>query len=359
MPLELNQPVTKITTPQLGANAVVWSLEIPHNVNLGSVLVQLGVTVSATGVATKSVPTPQQACSLVTVLANGTPERTRQLNQIFGATGLNALNDKNNSGTVQYFQAGAAVTAVVTGITYGALPVLIGSIQDVAIQAALANNTATTAVFGLPFLFSEDYRKSYKASLAMALPTGISANGTTITSNIGGVIFQFAMQPVTGAAGTFSAATIAANIEYDNNFFVPSAAVPRVRMSKEKQLFKTVSVAGDLEMADLIPNVAGEMLQIVSLLTVANTISKVVIKQGQGNIIRTLTWADNLLSLRKAGVNVDAIPANRFDIIFDRNDDPTTGLAMDPNNELSIIATFVGGNVETTTILTSIYGPLD
>jgi len=45
MPLELNQPVTKITTPQLGANAVVWSLEIPHNVNLGSVLVQLGVTV--------------------------------------------------------------------------------------------------------------------------------------------------------------------------------------------------------------------------------------------------------------------------------------------------------------------------
>jgi len=356
MPLEFNQPVTKITNPALGAAPVVWSMEMPQNINLGCLLVQLAVTFSATGIASKSVPTLAAALSQVVILANGSPERTRTPNQLFGAVGLNALNDRNNGGTVQYFQGGVPVTAVVNLVSYGALPVLMGSAADLAIQAALANNTATTAVFGLPFAFSEDFRKSYKAALAMALPTAFGANGKA-TGNIGGVVFQFTMQPVTGVAGTFASATLAGNVEYDNSLAIPGTVV---RLSKEKQLFKAYPGIGDIEVADLVNNVAGEMLQVISLLTVTDPISKVVVKQGN-TLIRTLTWEDNLLSLRKCGVNVDAIPRNRFDIVFDRSDDPTTGLPMDPNNQLSIVATVTAqnDNPRTITILTSIYGNLE
>ncbi len=356
MPLELNQPVVKIVNPNLNANnSVDWTLEIPENVNLGAVLLQLSVTRTATGAATKSVPKMEDAASLATFLVNGSPQRTRKLQELFGAQGLNALDEKSLAGTVQYFQAGAAVTAAVNGIVYGALPVLIGSTADVAIQAALANNTATTAVFGLPFLFAEDFRKSYIAAAKMALPTAFGSNGKVV-GNIGGVILKLTMNTVTGVAGTFSAATIAANVEYDKTLAVPGSVV---RLSKEKRLPKQYAGAGDIEVADGINNVQGEMLQSVSLATEADAITKVVVKQGE-TIIRTMTWEDNLVSLRKAGINVDAIPRNRFDIIFDRNDDPTTGLPMDPNNTLSILATLATANdaSKTITVLPKIYGPI-
>ena len=359
MPLEFNQPITKLTTPALGVAGILWSMELPQNINLGSLLLQLSVTKSATGTSTKSVPAPKDAVSLVTMLVNGTPQRTRALDELFGAQGLNALDEKNNGGTVQYFQAGAAITAALNGITYGAQPVLIGSAADVAIQAALANNTATTAVFALPFIFAEDYRKSYTAAAGGALPTGVSADGKTVTGNIGGVVFQFTMQPVTGVAGTFSAAVISANVEYDNALFVPTAIQPQVRLAKDKRLFKQYTASGDIEVADQIQNKAGEMLQMVSLVTPSpDTITKVVVKQGN-QIIRTLTAADNLLSLRKCGINVDASPVTRFDIVFDRSDDPRTGLLLDPNAELSIVATLSTGGSGTITILPRIYGPVE
>lgn len=356
MPLELNQPVTKITNPALGAEAVDWSLEMPANIMLGALLVQLSVTVSATGAATKSVPTLSTGCSLVTMLINGTPNKTRALTEIFGVSGgINATNDPNAAGTVQYFQGGNAVTAAVAGITYGAKPVPIGSEADIAIKAALANDTATTAVFGLPFMLAEDFRKSYRASVAMALPTAFGKNGRA-TGNLGGVVFQFKMKPVTGAAGTFSAATIAANVEYDNSL---AAEGTQIRLLKEKRFFKEYAV-GDIELADQIKNVNGESLQYVGLLTAADKITKVVVKQGNA-VLRTLTWEDNLLSLRKAGINVDAIPRNLFLIAWDRNDDPTTGLEMDAANELSIVATFAtaADAPKTVTILTGIYGAVE
>jgi hypothetical protein len=356
MPLGLNQPVVKLVTPTLGAQSVSWTMEMPQNIRLGTLQLQLTVTKSATGIATKSIPAPSDAMSGAQVLINGTPHITRTLGQLFGRQGTSALNGKELAGTVQYFQAGIAITAAVNGITYGALPVLLGSEADIAIQGALATNTATVAVFGLPFMFSEDYRKSYAASAAMALPTAFGANGV-VSGNIGGVVFQFAMQPVTGVAGTFASASIAGNVEYDNALAVTGSTV---RMAKMKQLFETYTAVGDKEVAAQIKNVAGEYAQEISLLTVSDPITKVVIKQGN-TLVRTMTWEDNLLSLRKCGVNVDAIPRNRFDIIFDRNDDPTNGLPMDPNKELSIVATIgaVNDPGETITVLTTIYGALE
>ena len=142
MPLEFNRPITKIVNPALDTQqAVDWTLEIPQNVNIGALLVQLSATVLAAADGSKSIPTLNTPCSLVTMEINGTPHMSRRLSEIFGLNGgINATNDANIAGTVQYFQGGNAVTAAVNGITYGAKPVTIGGAADVAIQAALANN---------------------------------------------------------------------------------------------------------------------------------------------------------------------------------------------------------------------------
>ena len=362
MPLEFNTPVTKLVSPNLSAALpVIWTAEMPANLNLGKLLVQTAITKLATGAATKSIPSIADAYASFTWKINGTPQRTRLPLELFGAAGLNAVDDKSGGGTVQYFQAGAAITAVVNGVTYGNTPVLIGSVFDLAIQAALANNTTTVAVFGLPFLFSQDFRKSYKASLAMALPTAFGDANGKVTGNIGGVVLEMAMNPMPGGAGQFSAVTFAANLEYDNTL---AAQGVTVRLLKEKRLFKAYNAVGDIEVADQIKNVAGESVQYVLVSCNGDAITKVVVKQGNG-LVRVQTWEDNILSLRTAGVNVDNITRNLFPIIWDRTDDPTTGLPMNPNSELSIIVSLglaAGQNAlvgNTLTLLTGIYGAVE
>lgn len=362
MPLDKNQPVTKIVNPAVpAAGTIAWTLEMPQNINLGALLMQLTVTKSATGQATKTIPVVSDAVSLFQWKFNGTPQRARTYAELFGQSGLNGMNDKSLVGTVQYFQAGAAITAVLNGITYGNAPVLIGSAADIAIQGALANNTITVAVFGLPFLFSEDFRKSYKAALAMAVPTAFGDAQGRVTGNVGGAILELTMAAQPGGVNTVTNVTVAGNVEYDDTL---AAAGSTIRLLKEKRLTKQYNGAGDVEMAEDIKNKAGEALQYVLLSATTDYITKVVVKQGD-SIKRNFTWEDNILSLRKAGVNVDGITRSMFPIIWDRTDDPTTGLPMDPNKELSIVATIgvaagQGGIVGTTMqIDTGIYGALE
>jgi hypothetical protein len=276
----------KIVTPTLqAASSVPWTAEMPQNINIGALLTQFSVTRAATGTSSKSIPLVSDCFQLSTWLINGAPHRTSLANELFGRQGLNALDDAANAGTVQYFQGGNAVTAVVNGITWGALPVLLGSEADVAIQAALANNTDTTAVFGLPFVFAEDFRKSYKAALAMALPTAFGDGKGNVTGNLGGVVLRLDMNPMPGGAGNVTSVAFSANVEYDN---VLAQQGTTVRLLKKKRLSKQYAAAGDIEVADQIKNVAGESTQYISLLTAADPITKVVIKQGN-TLIRTMT----------------------------------------------------------------------
>ena len=358
MPLNLNQPVTKLNTPAVSAaQDVVWTMEMPHNIRLGAFLQQVTITKLATGGATKSVPALSDVIRNFFWEINGTPNRTYLPEEAFGLTGDFAVDDDSLGGTVQYFQAAAAVTAAVDGITYGALPVPIGSAADVAIKAALANNTDTVAVFGLPHAFAQDFRKSYAAGLAMCLPTGFSDKSGAIVGNLGGVILKMTVKPVAGGAGNVSAIAISGNVEYDEAT-VPAGA--QVRLLKMKRLSKQYAAAGDIEVADQIKNVAGEAVQFVYLETAADPITKVIIKQGN-KILQTLTWEDALLSLRKCGINMAAMKRNRFPIIFDRTDDPTTGLGMNPNAEISIMATLATANDggKTIVINTGIYGAVE
>ena len=169
------------------------------------------------------------------------------------------------------------------------------------------------------------------------------------------------MNPMPAGAGQFSAVGFAANLEYDNTLASQGSAV---RLLKEKRLAKGYNAVGDIEVADQIKNVAGEALQFVLLSANGDYIPKIVIKQGT-NIKRTLTWEDNLISLRTSGVNVDGIDRTMFPIVWDRTDDPTTGLQMDPNQELSIVATvgLAQGQVAlvgtTLQINTGIYGAVE
>ena len=161
---------------------------------------------------------------------------------------------------------------------------------------------------------------------------------------------------MTGAANAVTAAAISGNVEYDNTLAAPGTVI---RLSKEYTLNEDYA-AGDIEVAKQIDNRAGEMLQVVLLKTAADAISKVVIKQGQ-TLVRTVTWEENIASLRRCGVHVTNIGRNQFPIVFDRKDDPTTGLPMLPNAKLSIVATCAtaNDNPATVKVLTSVYGPKD
>jgi hypothetical protein len=360
MPLDFDMPVVDLTTPALNAlNPVTWSLRMPDLIFVGALTLNLIVTKSATGAATKTVPLPSDAVTNSQWLINGTPQRTRLFQDLFGRSGLNALNDAELSGTVQYKQGAGWITADLDGVTVGNEPVLIGSPEDIAIKAALANNTATTAYFALPFIFSEDFRKSYAAALKMGLPTGFGSlqGGAWVASgNIGGLVMQLQMCQLTGAVNAVTAAAISANVEYDNTLAAPGTVI---RLSKEYTLNEDYA-AGDIEVARQIENKAGEMLQLVLLKTAADAITRVVVKQGQ-TLVRTMTWEENIASLRRCGVNVAGVGHNQFPIIWDRKDDPTTGLPMLPNAKLSIVATFAtaNDNPATVKVLTSVYGPKD
>src|ERR1035437_10307663 len=43
MPLDLNQPVVKLNTPSIAAGAAAWTMEMPHNINLGCLLQQVKI----------------------------------------------------------------------------------------------------------------------------------------------------------------------------------------------------------------------------------------------------------------------------------------------------------------------------
>jgi hypothetical protein len=330
------------------------SFDVIANKCLSSVIVTASVTVLATGAATKSIPTPAMGISQARFVIGATPQRMRNTSTQFGRQGLSALNDPKDAGEVQYFQAGAVVTAAVNGITFGATPVLLGSAADLAIQAALANNTDTTAVFRLPYLFAEDFRKDVLFAEIMALPVAYGDANGNVTGTIGPVFFQLDIPALSNAAGGVSAVAISASEVFDERL-LNAGVVPK--LLKEK-IYQDTYATGDVELADQFTNT--DRLQRVSFLTVSDPITKFVVKQGQ-RIIRQSTWEENLAALRSADFNVDAIPRNRLDIEFDVNDDPSGSLPILPNQKLSIVCTF-GSSADANkqvTILPSFYGPVE
>lgn len=338
-PFKFVEPVNKING--VGANSLA-TIEFPPRKRINTVHVEATVTKAAAGAGLFSIPLVSDICGQMQFKVGGKPQRTRLASDLFGATGLNALCDVNAGGTVVYTQVGNA--------TLSTKPVLIGSAADAAQQALLTANLATTAVFELPILFAEPYRKEYDKTEALALVTGF-ADG----SGIGLVTLEIAIPNNAAATPAFSGHNIKAFYEYDD-LVAPVGA--RVLLVKEYRHGVQYSAAGDIEVASQLYLRDGLMR--VNLLTTADYISRVVVKQGQ-RVLRDIYHVRSQALLTLRDYNPAAMINNRFDIEFDFNDDPNSTPVMDPNLPLSIVATLDTANDATKNIavLSSYYGPLD
>ena len=329
-----HEPVTKISAVVMGKPV---TLEFSKQKRICTVLLKPTVTKAAVA-GVRSVPQPADAFGEMRFNIDGTTNRKRTAAQLFGATGLNALNQAGNGGTVVYTQAGNATLSVV--------PVVIGSADDLAQQALLTINTITVAQFQLPIVFCEDFRKTILGGERFGLVTGFD-NG----KNVGPVILEI---DVANNANITSVA-VDASYEYDE---VVAKAGSTIYLSKEKIFNKQYAAAGDIEVGDQLSIPNGEALQRLSLLTAADRITKVVVKQGN-RILRNISDTDNQAYNRKAGLNGGAFVSNRFDIEFDINDDETSAVSVDGNQEISVVVTLATANdaVKNITLLPSYYGP--
>lgn len=318
------EPITQISALNLGKPL---TFTLPLGKNICYIIATMQVAASATGAATKTIPRPSWGAAECRFKL-GNVNRTRTAAQLFGVRGLNALNSVFTAGTVQYSQAGAVITVAYNGVTIGNEPVLIDSAEDFALQAALANNTATVGTFWLPFVFAEDWRNSpIWSGEGMALPTGFD-NGTVL----GTPYLEIDIPAATGVAGTMTAVTAAGSLIYTEN---TAKAGSVVKFSKEK-IHQKVYAAGQIELGDQFNQ--KDILQRFSLLTASDKITSVVVKKGS-RIIRQVTFAENHLACFVSQVNGRAAVANRFDVELDLNDDPTTALLLgDLTQPLSVFS---------------------
>ena len=333
-PVKFKGPLTNINGQFAAGNLI--TVQLPPVLRGAAVNFECTCTKAALGVGVTGYPVLSDFATLAQFKVGGNPVRTRYFSELWGGTGLAALADINSGGTVVYSQAGNGNLSIV--------PVLIGSAADAAQRALLTANTATTAVFRLPWQFSEPFRKEYTMTEALAL-TQARADGT----NIGTCTFEVTLATTANISGY----NIKAFWEYDT-LVAPAGAV--ISLLQEARYTVPYTATGDLEVGAQIPN--KNALSRVSLLTAStDNITRVVVKQGTA-IVRDIYYPQNVGELIRKDYNPAAIVSNRFDIEFDENDDPNQALLLDPNKPLSITATLGSNNGSTVVVLVSTYGPL-
>jgi hypothetical protein len=359
------EPITKITNPGVTAAAGSTAVfEVKQGVAICGVLFTVTVTAAATGAATKTVPNLGWAIREMRCRIGNNVNRQRYPVSYFGYRGVAAINSLGLTGRVKYTQGGAVVTAALNGITYGNEPVLIGGPEDLAIQGALANNTATVATFSLPWMFSEDFRNDPAwAGEAMALLTGFDDGKGNLTGLLANTItFELDQLPAAGSAvspataASVSAIAVAGSLIYTQDRALQGSVV---QLSKQKVHQKAYTAsANGVDLGDVFDQ--NGTLQRFSLLTVADQITRVQVVQG-ANVIRDVTFADNETAMDVSGCNTRSPLVNRFDVELDLNDDPTTALRLSGLRDLKVIAWFAtaNDNPANVTILADYYGPVE
>ena len=345
------EPVKDLTFPGLGKTAIFKITPGPKLLNF---ITTLTVTGSATGAGTKTVPRPAWGIADMRFKL-GNFNRTRRASEIFGANGLQARNSLKTAGTVQYFQGGALITVVYQGRTTGNVPVLIDSYEDLALQAALANNTATVAVFYLPWMFAEYFRSDPMwggAQLGM-LTAFADANGQ-VGSILGTPYIELDIPAATGVAGTMTAVNLSGSLVYTEELAAAGAVVNMLKQKVHNEAY----AAGDVELAKNFET--KDILQRFSVLCSADTITQIVVKHG-ARIVRQVTFGENHVADLCSEIEGGAALPYRYDVDLDQDDDPTRALPLDPTKKLSIVATFLTANDNPAAcrILADYWGPVE
>ena len=320
------EPVLDLTFPGLGKTA---TFKLKTGVKINNFITTLTVTGSAAGAGVKTAPRPSWGLGDMRLLL-GNYNRTRKASELFGMNGLQARNSIRTGGTVQYSQGGVLITVLFQGRLIGGVPVLIDGYEDLALQAALIANTATVAVFFLPWMFAEYFRADPMwGGTSNGLATGFS-DGTIL----GTPYVELDIPAASGVAGTMTAVNLSGSLSYTEEVAVAGSTV---NMCKQKVHLETYA-AGDVELAKNFQT--KDILQRFSVMCVTDTISKIVVKHGD-RVVRQVTFGENHVADLAAEIEGGGTIPNRFDIDLDQDDDPTRSVKLNSVDKLSIVATFV------------------
>ncbi len=301
---------------------------------------ELTVTKAATGAGNTSLPIltdvvdPAQPCF---IKVGGKPLRQRLVSELIAG---NLLQDQFAGGSVAYYQgAGGALPAnLVARVTNANNASFVG--------LGLATNTATTAVFQVPFHFAEFWRKDVASGEGMAFPTnygkGIVSRPLTIEVPI-----------ANNAGGLFSGWGCKFHMNYDGLEWSLLNGEPTTPVLKQGRFTRAYSVAGDLTIP--IPQKEG-LAQFSVLLATGDRWSKLLVKKN-GTTLKEITPDKMSQMLQDSQMNFAALLPNQAHVIFDLNDDLNAVLPLNPNDTFEVVLTLSSvAAAAQAVILTETYG---
>jgi hypothetical protein len=224
---------------------------------------------------------------------------------------------------------------------------------------ARANNTPSAGAattWNVPIFLAEPWRKSYSATESMAWPTSWPGGKKLATLQI-----EIAVPAIPGTNAT-SEHAISAYAETDNVLGqVDSKGEPVFLLSKWNRLGVPYAGAGDLFITTLPRR---EIYQQISLFTQSGDPASAIKVKVEDRTIRETSKTLNDDTLVAREMNSAGISANRFDLVFDYDDLPSSALPMQYGDayvqDFQVIPTLSAANASNkiVTCIYQTYGPL-
>ena len=319
--------ILKFQTPVPGqqpnvAAGTLATMRAPVGPRIGVWYAELTVIKAAGGAGVYSLPLLSDILDntkSVTVKIDGREQRNRLGSELIT---LNLLQDSTMGGSVEYFQGGGLVASALAA-------------NNTAVPAALAANTATTAVFQVPIYFAQMYRKDLATGEGLSLPTAFQGGGF-----LPALTFEF---PIANNAGAvFSGHNCKFWFDFDGLQWPQgvNSAGQRVNASafvKEGRKTLDYAAVGDKAVPITVPG-GDQLMQFSLLLAAGDTWSKAIIKKN-GTVLKEITPGKMRQMLLDHGMNVAAILPNRCDVVFDLNDDLNANLPLNGNDTFEVTLT--------------------
>jgi hypothetical protein len=292
------------------------TMQLPFGPRIGVLYAEVSVTKAAGGVGVTSLPLLTDAVSATLpcfIKVGGKPLVQRLASELIND---NLLQDSLAGGSVAYYQGGALVARVTNANNSSSAGL------------GLATNTATKAVFQVPFYFAEYWRKAVEAGEGLSFPTNYVGNlvSKPVTVEV----------PVAdNAGGSFSAWSVNFWYDYDGLQWPLLNGEPTSAVMKKGRFTKQYSVAGDLTIE--IPKTEG-LAQFSILLANGDKWSKLLVRKN-GTTLKEITPDRMSQMLQDHGMNVTQLLPNTAHCVFDLNDDLNAVLPLNPNDTFEVVIT--------------------